>query len=141
MKKDKPKIYRTPTNIKSIKSIKQFEYTGKKRVVSQNYIGKKRVNENILKNRILYCFHCGWKFPDKMKDKRKNAHVYKCFEGSGKLDIMQYEEEQKLKLYRKYPNKKLTGLNMCPICGKDMEKDNPKEKRIHLYDCSKIFII
>lgn len=116
-------------------------YLGKKRSMNQKYTGKKRVVDNILNNRILYCFNCGWKFPDKMTDKRKNTHVYKCFEGNGKLDIMQYEEEEKLKLYRKYPNKYLIDLNICPICGKNLENDNPKEKQMHLYDCSKISTI
>ena len=116
-------------------------FLGKKRETKKEY-GVKTINEKPLNNnKILYCLNCAWKFPGCMSFSRKNIHINKCFEGKGRLDIMQYNEEQKLKLYRKYPNKKLSELIICPICGKDMTKDKLKEKQTHLHDCSKISII
>jgi len=113
----------------------KISFVGKKRI---NYMGIKTIKENSL---ILYCLNCAWKFPDKMPALRRNHHVYKCFEGNGKLDIMKYNEEQKLKSLRKYSYKKIVKLVKCPICGKNLEGEKPKTKKTHLYDCSRISII
>ena len=118
------------------------------------FIGKKRENINNSKNiiiskenkemqskKILNCLNCLWKFPERMSIIRRNLHINKCYEGNGKLDIMKYNEEQKLKLYRNYPNKKIIDLLICPICGKDIGTENSKTKQNHLHFCSKISLI
>lgn len=87
--------------------------------------------------KILFCFNCAWKFPDRMSLVRKNIHINKCFEGNGKLDIMQFHEEQKIKVYRNLPVKKLLELIFCPICGKNIETNNYKAKHSHLLYCLK----
>ena len=101
-------------------------------------MGIKTIKENSL---IMYCLNCSWKFPDKMSTIRRNEHVYKCFAGNGKLDILKYNEEQKLKSLRKYSYKKIGKLTKCPICGQNLEAEKPKVKKIHLQDCARISII
>ena len=76
-----------------------------------------------------------------MSINRRNSHINKCYEGKGKLDIMKYNEEQKLKKYRNYPNKKIIDLMVCPICGKDIGSVNNKTKLNHLHCCSKLSLI
>ena len=98
-------------------------------------------NKEIQSKKILYCFNCAWKFPERMSIVRRNFRINKCYEGNGKLDIMKYNEEQKLKLYRNYPNKKIIDLLICPICGKDIRAENSKTKQNHLHFCSKISLI
>ena len=90
---------------------KYFEKISTKKSMNKEYIGKKRElnetksekdessNKNI-SNKVLYCFNCSWKFPDRMSLARRNIHINSCFEGKGKLDIMKYTEEQRLKLYK-----------------------------------------
>lgn len=94
---------------KSINSPK-FEmlngFLGKKRENKQKYIGIKNVEENSSHNKILYCVKCSWKFPAEMPDERRNMHIYKCLEGKGNLDIIEYNEEEKVKIYKNYSNKK-----------------------------------
>ncbi len=68
---------------------------------------------------------------------RRNNHINLCYEGKGKLDIMKYTEEQKLKLYKNYSNKKIVNLKLCPICGKEMSSSNFKSKQCHLNSCIK----
>ena len=94
------------------------------------------INKNI-SNKVLYCFNCSWKFPDRMSLARRNIHINSCFEGKGKLDIMKYTEEQRLKLYKNYSNKKIINLKVCPICGKEMSSSNLKSKQCHLNGCIK----
>ena len=72
---------------------------------------------------------------------RRSSHINKCYEDKGRLDIMKYNEEQKLKLYRNYPNKKIIDLMICPICGKDFGTGNSKAKQNHLHCCSKLSLI
>ena len=100
----------------------------------------KNEKANIAKNdsnKIIYCFNCSWKFPERMSLIRRNIHINKCYEGNGKLDIMKYTEEQKLKVYRNYPNKKIINLKLCPICGKEIGASNLKSKQCHLNGCIK----
>ena len=118
------------------------EYLGKKREINDNKLinDKDKEEKNSIKNesnKILFCFNCSWKFPERMSLIRRNIHINKCYEGKGKLDIMKYTEEQKLKLYKNYPNKKISNLKMCPICGKEMSSSNLKSKQCHLSGCIK----
>ena len=127
---------------------KYFEKISTKKSMNKEYIGKKRElnetksekdessNKNI-SNKVLYCFNCSWKFPDRMSLARRNIHINSCFEGKGKLDIMKYAEEQRLKLYKNYSNKKIINLKVCPICGKEMSSSNLKSKQCHLNGCIK----
>ena len=115
--------------------INESEYIGRKRELTNKNDEQKIINKNI-SNKILYCFNCSWKFPDRMSLIRRNNHINKCYEGNGKLDIMKYNEEQRLKIYRNYPNKKITELKWCPICGKDISNSNFKSKQNHLHTCS-----
>lgn len=127
---------------------KYFEKISTKKSMNKEYIGKKRElnetksekdessNKNI-SNKVLYCFNCSWKFPDRMSLARRNIHINSCFEGKGKLDIMKYTEEQRLKLYKNYSNKKIINLKVCPICGKEMSSSNLKSKQCHLNGCIK----
>ena len=127
---------------------KYFEKISTKKSMNKEYIGKKRElnetksekdessNKNI-SNKVLYCFNCSWKFPDRMSLARRNLHINSCFEGKGKLDIMKYTEEQRLKLYKNYSNKKIINLKVCPICGKEMSSSNLKSKQCHLNGCIK----
>ena len=113
------------------------EYIGKKRDLnskSDKYDKDEKSNDS---NKILFCFNCSWKFPERMSLIRRNIHINKCYEGNGKLDIMKYTEEQKLKLYRNYPLKKIINLKVCPICGKEMSLSNLKSKQCHLSTCIK----
>ena len=119
-------------------SVNNKEFLGKKRETKEISVGVKTVSDKLINNnKILYCLNCAWKFPDRMSYARKNIHINKCFEGKGRIDIMEYNEEQKLKIYRKYPYKKLFELKICPICGKDMTTYIPNEKQIHLNECSR----
>ena len=117
------------------------EYIGKKREIKNKYIEEKKSNKDIESKKILYCFNCAWKFPERMSNIRRNFHINKCYEGYGKLDIMKYNEEQKLKFYRNYPNKKVEDLLICPICGKDIGAEKNKTKQNHLNFCSKLSLI
>ena len=85
-------------------------------------------NKEIQSKKILYCFNCKWKFPERMSIIRRNFHINKCYEEKGKL-------------YRNYPNKKIIDLLICPICGKDIRAENSKTKQNHLHFCSKISLI
>jgi len=115
---------------------------GKKRESKNNYSPEKIVKSHDCKNyKISFCFNCNWKFPQKMSIIRRNIHINKCYEGKGSLDIMKYNEEQKLKLYRNYPNQKLIKLRICPICGKDLEAENSKTKQNHLSNCSNLSLL
>ena len=125
-------------NIKSYSPKTKFTFVGEKRESKPNYMGIKTIKENSL---ILFCLNCMWKFPDKMSTLRRNEHINKCFEGNGKLDIMKYNEEQKLKSLRNYSYQKIVKLMKCPICGKSMEGEKAKVKKTHLIDCSRISII
>ena len=71
------------------------------------------IEDNII-NVKLYYITQGLTYDVKIR----NNHINKCYEGNGKLDIMKYNEEQRLKIYRNYPNKKIIELKLCPICGK-----------------------
>ena len=127
-------------NIKEINNINdtesENEYMGRKRELSnKNDEDNEKRNNKSMTNKILYCFNCNWKFPERMSLIRRNNHINKCYEGKGKLDIMQYNEEQKLKIYRNYPNKKISDLKYCPICGKDISSSNLKSKQNHLNAC------
>ena len=124
--------------MKSYSPKTKLTFVGKKRVIKPNYMGIKTIKENPL---IMYCLNCSWKFPDKMPTLRRNEHVYKCFEGNGKLDIMKYNEEQKLNSLKNYSYKKIGKLIKCPICGKNLEGEKPKTKKIHLQDCLRISIM
>ncbi len=97
---------------------------------------EEKINKNI-SNKILYCFNCSWKFPERMSLVRKNIHINSCYEGKGKLDIMKYTEEQRLKIYKSYSNKKIVNMKICPICGKEMSSSNLKSKQCHLNTCIK----
>ena len=119
----------------------KFTFIGKKRETKQKYVGIKTIKEKTSNDKVLFCLNCSWKFPDRMSTSRRNIHVIKCFEGKGKLDIMLYNEEQKLKLLRKISNKKIKELITCPICGKDLKGKSPKKKQTHLNDCSKLSVI
>ena len=120
------------------------EYLGKKREINNNNNKLVKVKDKDEKynnkndsDKILFCFNCSWKFPERMSLIRRNIHINKCYEGKGKLDIMKYTEEQKLKLYKNYPNKKISNLKVCPICGKEMSSSNLKSKQCHLSGCIK----
>jgi hypothetical protein len=116
------------------------EYIGRKRDLntkSDKFEKNEKSNDKNDSNKILFCFNCSWKFPERMSLIRRNIHINKCYEGNGKLDIMKYTEEQKLKLYRNYPNKKIINLKVCPICGKEMSLSNLKSKQCHLSTCIK----
>ena len=114
---------------------------GKKREIKETCNEEKKINKEFENKKILYCFNCAWKFPERMSIVRRNLHINKCYEGSGRLDIMKYNEEQKLKLYRNYPDKKVVDLMICPICGKDIGGGNKKTKQNHLHCCSKLSLI
>ena len=134
---------KTPKNKKVLKTSDKSSslipgFMNKKRVLKEKFDEEKKDNKP---KKILYCFNCSWKFPERMSIIRKNFHINKCYEGNGKLDIMKYNEEQKLKLYRNYPNKKIIDLLICPICGKDIRAENNKTKQNHLHFCSKISLI
>ena len=131
-------LFNTPT---SDSSTAQNDYIGKKREVKEKYNEEKKINKESSSNKTLYCFNCGWKFPERMSIIRRSSHINKCYEGKGRLDIMKYNEEQKLKLYRNYPNKKINDLMICPICGKDIGSGNSKAKQNHLHCCSKLSLI
>ena len=117
------------------------KYIGKKREIKNKFNEEKKNNKEIESKKILYCFNCAWKFPERMSIIRRSTHINRCYEGYGKLDIMQYNEEQKLKLYRNYPNKKISDLVICPICGKDMGGENNKSKQNHLHFCSNLSLV
>jgi hypothetical protein len=117
------------------------DFIGKKREVKEKCNEEKRVNKDSENKKILYCFNCSWKFPERMSIIRRNFHINKCYEGNGRLDILKYNEEQKLKLYRNYPDKKIVDLIICPICGKDIGAENNKSKQNHLHCCSKLSLI
>ena len=68
---------------------------------------------------------------------RRNIHVNDCLEGKGKLDIMKYSEEVKIKNITHLSSKKLLKLEICPICGKDILTNNWKGKYNHLSYCAK----
>ena len=123
------------------KSILSSKFVGKKREIKNKYNEEKKNNKDVESKKILYCFNCAWKFPERMSIIRRNSHINRCYEGYGKLDIMQYNEEQKLKLYRNYPNKKISDLAICPICGKDIGGENNKTKQNHLHFCSNLSLI
>ena len=112
------------------------EFIGRKRIPNDKLEKNEKINKN-LSNKILYCFNCSWKFPERMSLIRRNNHINLCYEGKGKLDIMKYTEEQKLKLYKNYSNKKIVNLKLCPICGKEMSSFNFKSKQCHLNGCIK----
>jgi hypothetical protein len=122
-------------------STPQTVYIGKKREMKEKTNEEKKINKVSTSQKILYCLNCAWKFPERMSIIRRNSHINKCFEGKGRLDIMKYNEEQKLKLYRNYPNKKIIDLMICPICGKDIGAVNSKAKQYHLHCCSKSSLI
>ena len=44
---------------------------------------------------------------------RRNIHVNYCLEGKGKLDIMKYSEEVKIKNITHLSSKKLLKLEIC----------------------------
>ena len=113
------------------------EFIGKKRELNETKSEKDESSNKNISNKVLYCFSCSWKFPDRMSLARKNIHINSCFEGKGKLDIMKYTEEQKLKLYKNYSNKKIIKLKVCPICGKEMGSYNSKSKQYHFNGCIK----
>ena len=125
----------------SQKQILSSKFIGKKREINNKFFEEKKNNKEVESKKILYCFNCAWKFPERMSIIRRNTHINKCYEGYGKLDIMQYNEEQKLKLYRNYPNKKINDLVICPICGKDIGAENNKSKQNHLHFCSNLSLI
>ena len=122
-------------------STPQTYYIGKKREFKGKYNEEKKLNKDSTSKKILYCLNCAWKFPERMSILRRNSHINMCYEGNGPLDIMKYNEEQKLKLYRNYPNKKIMDLMICPICGKDIHSANNKAKQNHLHCCSKLSLI
>ena len=122
--------------IPSKKSINK-EYIGRKREINETKCEKDESSNKNITNKVLYCFNCSWKFPDRMSLIRRNNHINSCFEGRGKLDIMKYTEEQRLKLYKNYSNKKIINLKVCPICGKEMGSSNLKSKQCHLNGCIK----
>jgi len=124
-------------NLNGITNINHKEYIGRKRDLNGNKNKDEKVNDKNNSNKILFCFNCSWKFPERMSLIRRNIHINKCFEGKGKLDIMKYTEEQRLKLYKNYPNKKIDNLKVCPICGKEMSASNLKSKQCHLSSCIK----
>lgn len=95
----------------------------------------KKNEKNSNENKIKVCFNCDWKFPDRMSIARRNIHINNCFEGKGKLDIMKYYEEQKIKNYSHLSDKKLLHLVNCPICGKNIQTNNNKTKYNHLSYC------
>ena len=115
---------------------KDKEYIGRKRDLNDDKEKHEMINDKNDSKKILFCFNCSWKFPERMSLIRRNIHINKCFEGKGKLDIMKYTEEQRLKLYKNYPNKKIINLKVCPICGKEMTS-NLKSKQCHLSSCIK----
>lgn len=113
-------------------------FMGKKRELK--YVRKQSsppYGKNAPEEKITFCLNCTWKFPERMSVMRKNQHINKCFEGKGNLDIMHFLEEQKIKIYRNLPVKKLVKLVRCPICGKDIEESNCKAKQSHLIYCTK----
>jgi len=114
------------------------EFIGKKRENKDKSIEGKETNKDPKNDKITRCFNCGWKFPDRMSLIRKNLHINKCYEGNGYLDRLKYNEEQKLKSYRNYSNKKVVKLTICPICGKDIGGEKNISKQKHLNLCSKI---
>jgi len=127
------------------KSTLNKEFIGKKRELNdkldkvdktEHIYKEEKINKNI-SNKILYCFNCSWKFPERMSLVRKNIHINSCYEGKGKLDIMKYTEEQRLKIYKSYSNKKIVNMKICPICGKEMSTSNLKSKQCHLNTCIK----
>jgi len=73
-----------------------------------------------------------------MSNIRRNTHINKCYEGKGKIDIMEYNEERKIKLFMNYSKQKYDKLINCPICGKDIQKNKIKDKKGHIYKCSKL---
>ena len=93
--------------------------------------------KKIGKNKSEFCFSCNWKFPERMSIARRNIHVNDCLEGKGKLDIMKYSEEIKIKKITHLSPKKLKKLASCPICGKDIAANNSKGKYNHLTYCTK----
>lgn len=121
----------------STKKSMNKEYIGKKRELNETKFEKDESSNKNISNKVLYCFNCSWKFPDRMSLARRNIHINSCFEGKGKLDIMKYTEEQRLKLYKNYSNKKIINLKVCPICGKEMSSSNLKSKQCHLNGCIK----
>lgn len=138
---------KTTNNCRALKSIKRHEsedyddFIGKKRELKKKYNGRKKVHKVTESNKISYCLNCNWKFPERMSMIRRNNHINRCYEGYGRLDIMRYNEEQKLKLYRNYPDKKIVDLAICPICGKQFGSENCKSKQNHLHCCSKLSLI
>ena len=111
-------------------------FIGKKRENKQKYIGIKNVGEKLANENILYCLKCAWKFPDEMSKQRRNIHVYKCFEGKGDKDIIEYNEEQKFKIIKNSQDEQIIGLLNCPKCRKNIKKEDSKGKQFHLYECS-----
>ena len=53
--------------------INESEYIGRKRELTNKNDEQKIINKNI-SNKILYCFNCSWKFPDRMSLIRRNNH-------------------------------------------------------------------
>ena len=45
---------------------------------------EKANNDKNDSNKIIYCFNCSWKFPERMSLIRRNIHINKCYEGNGK---------------------------------------------------------
>lgn len=95
------------------------------------------IEEKEFQEKIEFCFNCSWKFPDRMSASRKNQHINRCFEGKGKLDIMKFNEEQRIKAYRNLSMKKLNQLELCPVCGKNIQEVNWRGKQNHLMYCIK----
>lgn len=127
------------TNSSTCTSESPTEYIGKKREIKDKQNEEKEINKD--NDKVLYCFNCGWKFPERMSSTRKNLHINRCYEGKGKLDRLKYNEEKKLKSFRKYSNKKVEDLTKCPICGKDIDGEKNITKQKHLNFCSKLSLV
>ena len=93
IKKTTKKYNKNVNNSSGSEIFKSF--IGKKRENKQKYLGIKNVEEKLANENILYCLKCAWKFPDEMSEQRRNIHVYKCFEGKGDKDIIEFTKEQK----------------------------------------------
>lgn len=114
------------------------DYVGRKREIPETRkYSTPASRRKTIEEKITFCLKCKWKFPDRMSVMRKNQHINKCFEGNGELDIMEFQEEKKLKSYAHLPTKKLLKLLICPICGKNFEESNCKAKQNHLQYCVK----
>lgn len=131
--KSKPKKPPQPAEEKEIKKSNSPLLNRKRDSTSES-------EEKNSQEKIDVCFNCSWKFPERMSAMRKNQHINKCFEGGGNLDRMQFLEEQKIKTYRNMPMKKLNELEICPVCGKNMQDVNWRVKQNHLVYCIKKII-